>query len=298
MSAEVVPFQQPPPALVRDVVDLYLVAAERKLKPTTLVSVLSVLSRFRHAHGHLPLTGCIPHQLESWIESHPEWDSDWTRGRVNRTVQRAFNWAVKGRLIGENPFRGVSYGQGGCGQPMTDDEFAKLIGRAPELFRDVLWFLRLTGCRPKELSELRWEHVDADQMLIVLWEHKTVRMQRTPKPRLVPITDRLGELLLSIRDRQEPASDHVFLNSKHRPWQRRALCARLQRLREALGLRDECKLYGLRHKLGTDSILAGNDLKTTAELLGHSTTRVTERYTHVAGQGEHLRKAMTRATGG
>jgi site-specific recombinase XerD len=54
-------------------------------------------------------------------------------------------------------------------------------------------------------------------------------------------------------------------------------------------------LYGLRHAFGTRSILNGVDLKTLSELMGHTTTRTTEHYLHLAGQRSHLADAMLRA---
>lgn len=56
---------------------------------------------------------------------------------------------------------------------------------------------------------------------------------------------------------------------------------------------DEAKLYGIRHAFGTRAIMSGSvDLKTLAEVMGHTTTRTTEHYLHVAGKHEHLARAM------
>ena len=69
----------------------------------------------------------------------------------------------------------------------------------------------------------------------------------------------------------------------------------MQRARVVAGIAPEVKLYGLRHGFGTRSILNGVDLKTLSALMGHTTTRMTEHYVHVAGQREHLAAAMRRA---
>jgi AraC-like DNA-binding protein len=58
----------------------------------------------------------------------------------------------------------------------------------------------------------------------------------------------------------------------------------MQRARERAKIPDEVKLYGLRHAFGTRAILNGVDIKTLAELLGHTTTRMSEHYIHLAGQ--------------
>jgi hypothetical protein len=53
-------------------------------------------------------------------------------------------------------------------------------------------------------------------------------------------------------------------------------------------------LYGLRHAFGTRAVLRGVDVKTLAELMGHTTTRMTEHYLHLAGERSYLAAAMER----
>ena len=40
--------------------------------------------------------------------------------------------------------------------------------------------------------------------------------------------------------------------------------------------------HGLRHAAGTDSLQSSGDLRATQEILGHSTIKSTEKYTHIA----------------
>ena len=42
---------------------------------------------------------------------------------------------------------------------------------------------------------------------------------------------------------------------------------------------------------------AGVDIKTLAELMGHTTSRMTEHYVHLAGCQKHLAAAMLQAVG-
>jgi site-specific recombinase XerD len=91
---------------------------------------------------------------------------------------------------------------------------------------------------------------------------------------------------------------HVFVNAKGKPWDRASLALRMVRLREKTGLPDECRLYGLRHRFATEAVRRGVDLKTVAELLGHTSTRMTEHYVHVAGDLGHLTDAAKRVASG
>jgi site-specific recombinase XerD len=71
----------------------------------------------------------------------------------------------------------------------------------------------------------------------------------------------------------------------------------MQRARAKAGIPDDAKLYGLRHRFGTQAIINGVDIKTLAELMGHTTVRMTEIYLHLAAQHPHLVAAMRRAVG-
>jgi integrase len=141
------------------------------------------------------------------------------------------------------------------------------------------------------LCHLTWADVDLENREIVLRRHKTVK--KTGRPRRVPIHPVVLKLLIVIRRQKDPG-EHVFLNHRKAPWNRSSLSLRVQRARAAAGVPDDAKLYGLRHRFGTTAILKGVDLKTLAELMGHTTTRMTEHYVALAGQREHLAEAMLR----
>jgi integrase len=157
--------------------------------------------------------------------------------------------------------------------------------------------MRWTGCRPGELARLRWRDVDTESGRIVLREHKTAKKTRRPRViHLVPVT---AKLLAHRRKASE--GDHVFVNSRGRPWDKNSLGLRVKRCRDRQGVPAEAKLYGIRHRFGTSAIVNGVDLKTLAELMGHVSTRMTEHYVHLAEQGEHLglskRRAVSRRPG-
>lgn len=209
---------------------------------------------------------------------------------------------MKQRIIPANPFRGISHREGEPRRPMTDEEFDTLLKAAlgrktkkypspGERFIELLRFLRLTGARPGEASQLRWENVDCEAGVITIHKHKTSRVQRIPKPRVVVLTPEVAKFLLEIRKRNEPG-EFVFQTHRLTPWNRSNLSLRIQRTRKKAGLPDDLKLYGTRHAFGTRAIVNGVDIKTLAELMGHSTTRMTEHYLHLSGQRSHLQAAM------
>jgi integrase len=306
---------------VASIIDLYVTHARTRCSADTLAQRLYYLQAFAETHGWRKVNDrdCLPYHLTSWLDAHPAWKSDWTLAHAINVVQRPFNWAVKQRLIPANPFRGVRHGAGQPRRPLTDQEFQALL-RATSVwekrkryknprpsdrkrrqrpsagarFRELLIFLRYTGARPGEASRLEWTDIDLDSAVISLAEHKTSRTQKVKKPRVIPLHPVVVKLLIHVRRRQDPGN-RVFLTHRKTPWNRANLSLRMRRSRAVAGIPGDAKLYGLRHGFGTRSIVNGVDIKTLAELMGHTTTRMTEHYLHLAGQRQHLADAMRRA---
>lgn len=189
---------------------------------------------------------------------------------------------------------------------MTDPEFEALLKAAEgrpakkkpspaDRFRELAHFLRLTGARPGEAAKLEWANIDLDAAVIVLTVHKTSRTQRTSKPRVIPLTPEVVDLLTAIRRLNKPGP-RVFNTHRGTAWNRSNLSLRVQRARANAKIPTEVKLYGLRHAFGTRAVLNGVDIKTLAELLGHTSTRMSEHYVHIAGWVPHLLEAMRKVS--
>jgi integrase len=190
-----------PDRTCRQVCNAYLDAVQTGLANTTLLQRTAVLNRFLKTFGDRVLRECSPVELEAWIRDQPGWGAH-TRHHANTAVQRAFNWAVKGRLIKENPFKGASFRAGQPRREMTAEEYRTILRHAPTMLKHVLIMLRYTGMRPCELRELRWSDIDWDRRVIMLKEHKTSHTQLEPKPRLIPLTPKVWRLLL-LRSRRQ-----------------------------------------------------------------------------------------------
>lgn len=149
--------------------------------------------------------------MEAWLDAHPEWASDWTKCSAVRNVQVAFNWAVKKKmsreqLVRDNPFKGVTRRPG---RPAAGHNARRVsgsvAGRFPPASRAALAGRTLpanldlpvaTGCRPKEAATMRWTDVNFGTGAIVLKEHKTIRTQANPRPRVIPMDPVVVKLLL------------------------------------------------------------------------------------------------------
>lgn len=290
---------------IASIIDLYLSFARKRLAPRTYEEREHYLQAFAEHCGFRAVAACRAYDLTAWLDSNSQWQSDWTISSIVAIVQRPFNWAVSQGLVEKNPFKGVRKTQGEPRRPITEDEFRALLrasaGKWRRMkptpgarFRQVLLFLRYTGCRPGEAAKLRWADIDLDNAVIVLRKHKTAKTRKKKTPRIVPLHPIVLRLLIWLRRRAEHP-ELVFLTHRRTAWNRSNLSLRVQRARKKAGIAEDATLYGIRHSFGTRSILNGVDLKTLAELMGHTTTRMTEHYVHLAGQRSHLAAAMLRA---
>lgn len=293
-----IPFRRPPEhgdgATVAQVVNCYLAYVRHKLAPGTYYLRHRYLQLFAEERDRR-IADCRKSDLELWIHEHKEWASDWTRKGVVSIVQAAFNWAAdEEKLIPSNPFRGLTWHEGEPGRSMTDDERVCLWRATDANFRHVLLFLDETGARPGEMSSLCWPMIDFERGLATLAKHKSGRTRRQPTPRIIRLTKLVLALLRWLHARRVD-DGVVFRNRRGNPWNRCSLSLRMQRLRKRAGITKDAKLYGLRHKFGTDAAERGFNSTTIAELLGHADPRTTERYyIHLREREDYLRQAAER----
>jgi len=150
------------------------------------------------------------------------------------------------------------------------------LDQADPLLRDVSIIIVETGMRPGELFAACGEHVNLDERYICIPTGKTRFARRT-----IPLTNRacgaLGRLWKSGMLFEGLATNQVIMR-RHKE-----LCKRL-------GF--DFRLYDFRHTYGTRMAMAGVDLMTLRELMGHSSITITQRYCHPTP--EHKVSAMER----
>ena len=101
---------------------------------------------------------------------------------------------------------------------------------------------------------------------------------------------------LSQRGDFTSADDYVFCNRLGRRLDGSALRRRVERARDAAGLRP-LRFHDLRHTYGSLLVAGGVDLASVKAAMGHSRITTTERYLHARSASE-LADRFTRALGG
>jgi site-specific recombinase XerD len=143
-----------------------------------------------------------------------------------------------------------------------------------------------TGLRSGEQFSLRWPQIDTDRCSLFLPKTKN------GKPRHIPLNAVAMEALRILKQRHDDLSPHspwVFLNENgdqlrgHRDWFEPALADS--------GVPDY-SWHCNRHTFASRLVMAGVDLRTVGELLGHRDPKMTWRYSHLAPT--HQKRAVDR----
>lgn len=181
--------------------------------------------------------------------------------------------------VEENPMRKVSKPTEPRGRVrfLSDEEQQALLAACkessyPHLHAIVVLALA-TGMRQSEILGLRWPDVDLQQGRITLLETKngSIRVVPLVGPALALLkahakVRRLDtDLLFPGRNPQKP----VFVRA---PWQAAVKAAGLSNFR----------FHDLRHSAASYMLMSGASLGEIAELLGHRTLQMVQRYSHLA----------------
>ncbi len=177
-----------------------------------------------------------------------------------------------------------------AGMGVTNDEARNLLeickkSRNQKLYHFVQLLLH-TGMRPSEGAGLKWGQVDIDARIVDLSITKT-------KPRRVPLTIKAIEILLDIMPEKCSNQEYVFLPEKISVTVQRRPNLFFRRAFDNAVIKaklDDFHMHDLRHTAASYLLMGGVDLRTLADILGHSTMQMVQRYTHLLD--DHKLKAI------
>jgi integrase/recombinase XerD len=159
---------------------------------------------------------------------------------------------------------------------LSKEEVKKMLGGIPnDKHRVMLSLIYACGLRRSELLNLKPEDIERSRGLL------RIRQAKGYKDRIVPLSGRTIEMVDNYIQRYKPVN---YLFEGQRPGEQyssSSLEKVLKRACSKAGLRSEISLHWLRHSYATHLLEAGTDLRYIQELLGHSSSRTTEIYTHV-----------------
>lgn len=278
--------------------DLFLVVSKRHHDERTFGWYSSYLNPCcnREGIGTRAAAEVKPYQVTHWLEAHPRWKN--SRRNAVICVKRAFNWATSEGLLKANPLVGLK-------KPpptrrdrvVTPEEWAELVAAVRDQeFKDFLFALRETGCRPGAIRKVTAEQVNLELGVWVLEHHK--KRKKTGLPRVVYLTPGMVEPCRRLCERWPEGP--IFRGHKRkgsRPFSRNGLRCRFRRLRAKLPHLKGVVSYTARHTFITDALERGVPVATVAEFAGHKDLKVIQQhYSHLSEKRKHLPDAVRRAT--
>jgi integrase/recombinase XerC len=164
------------------------------------------------------------------------------------------------------------------------DALIALAGEAKEPWvaaRDVaiLTLLYGAGLRISEALSLRISDAPFGEALRIKGKGGKTRLA----PLLPAIRTALGDYL-SLRPAAKAASDPLFLSVRGKPLSARIVQRDMKKHARALGLDESATPHALRHAFATHLLVAGGDLRSIQELLGHASIAATQRYTKIESE--------------
>jgi integrase len=219
---------------------------------------------------------------------------------VNRDLsllKATFNRALRAGKAESNPVKAVKLFKENNARTrcLSDEEEARLSEALPVYLKPFLAVALNTGMRWGELARLTWEDADFYTGTLHVRESKSGEGRRIPMNRVV------REKLQAVRREQvQKARDHKdgereilsplvfcapqggFLRNFGRDW--------FPALRKAEI--PDFRWHDTRHTAASRLVMAGVDLYTVKEILGHKTITMTQRYAHLSPG--HQRQALER----
>ena len=171
---------------------------------------------------------------------------------------------------------------------LESEHWQKFFAATKGPFRDIIQFLRLTGCRPDEACRAEVRHFDRDKRCLVFAKEES---KGKKKRRVIPL---VGEAFEIVQRLALSAGDGpIFRTQRGAEWSNSSLnscCDNVER-------RSKVKLspYVLRHTFITDRLTAGMDPVTLAKIVGHTDLKmINDIYSHLDLKSDYLREALER----
>ena len=161
----------------------------------------------------------------------------------------------------------------------TEPEIDAILHNSSGISGEFILILLLTGMRRSELINLRWADIDFRNKLISVQANlEAVYHPKGYRPRSIPVSKELEGILLDLPQK----GTFVFDSGRNAPAHTADYYTKeFQKLLSKLGILN-ANLHTLRHTFASYLVMNGTDIRTVQDLLGHSTVKVTEQYSHLS----------------
>lgn len=225
-------------------------------------------------------------QIELFLSKKKEEASEWTARKYYIHLASAFQSAIRWNYLSVNPFRKVQKPRMKEHQPVyfNRDEFQKLQSAIDdEQYRNISLVGIFTGMRLGEILNLQWADVNLSTKVIQV-RNSAGFTTKTKRNRSLSMNEQLVHLFQVMS--MSTSSELVF----HNKGKRLAVDDISRRFKPYIRkarLREELHFHSLRHTFASWLVQDGVSLYEVQKLLGHSSSAVTQAYSHLQPETLH-----------
>lgn len=265
---------------VNQLLPIYLQDVQQNRSRATYKAYRCHLGKFAVRFGETELNAIRPIELRQWLND--------ARLKSNGTEYAPDT--VRAIIIAAEAFQGFAVANGELEKRITklekpqsrqrdrlptSEEIAAIFNNAEEDFCLIYQALRRTGARPSELCGALIEQIEQSKTYrrIVIHNHKTAR--KTGKPKIIPVGEKLGQLLdQAIGDREVGP---IFLRKSGKAWTSDSLGKTFRRIRDKAKLPAHLCVYLARHEVAT-KLCQKVGIAAARDALNHTNIKTTSRY--------------------
>jgi len=234
--------------------------------------------------GNLDVKDLNPRVIEQWQSVRLKYNKPSTVNRLTGCLKHMINKGVQWEMASEEALKLVR-----MVKPLeennrrlrflTIEECQTLIDCCAPHLKPIVTVALHTGMRRGEILGLKWKQVDLNHGFILLDTTKNGERKE------IPIDDTLQEMFNEMPHSIE--SIHVFTDRDGNPY--KSIKHSFSTALRKAGIHD-FRFHDLRHTFASHLVMAGVDLVSVKDLLGHKSLTMTLRYAHLASG--HKRKAV------
>ncbi|MDF3079168.1 MAG: tyrosine-type recombinase/integrase [Sphingobacteriaceae bacterium] len=169
---------------------------------------------------------------------------------------------------------------------LSKEEIKRILNAHSNLKHQAMLCLMYScGLRRSELLNLKFADIDSERVVVI------IRQAKGRKDRIVPLSGKITELLRAYYKTYKPKVWLFEGQTANVQYDERSLASVLKQALAKAKINKPVTLHWLRHSYATHLLEAGTDLRYIQELLGHSSSKTTEIYTHVSTQSIKLIKS-------
>jgi len=233
--------------------------------------------------------------VESFIHSIYN-RSETASNLYHRTLKAAFSKAGDWGYIKQNPFRLVKLLKVSKPFPVfiNETELQLILNNTNENYLRIIFLTAFySGMRLGEILNLEWESRNFRDKIITV-QNKDSFNTKNRKDRIIPMNEILFNSLQSIKPKiitlNNTESNYIFYRMKGIKLNEDYVSKRFKKAVRKAKLNDKIHFHSLRHSFASLLAQRGVSLLIIKELLGHSSLRVTEIYSHL--QQKNLSNAV------